>query len=175
MRGLRIGCVLGIALSLLAVDAGAGRRELVKAKIDGKRFKGNLQPAIVGSRDANLDTVTITGLYQRIRPGKGNVKSLTIIAQVDLDAVTLPVTVPAFLTTYLETTVVGFAPTEQKAWVGEGDQHFLGAIDSAGIPATVHQYGPGTHSWGYWDRELLESLPLLMDAVGATGVAGDAR
>jgi S-formylglutathione hydrolase FrmB len=62
-----------------------------------------------------------------------------------------------------------------EAWVGEGDQHFLGAIDSADIPATVHQYGPGTHSWGYWDRELLASLPLLMDAIGATGVAGGAR
>jgi len=136
MRGLRIGCVLGIALSLLAVDAGAGRKELVKAKIDGKRFKGNLQPAIVGSRDATLDLVTITGLYQRIRPGKGTVKSLTILAQVDLDAVTLPVTVPAFMTTYLDTTVVGFSPTEQKMWAGEGVSITITSWDGSRLVGT---------------------------------------
>jgi hypothetical protein len=144
MRGLRIGCVLGIALSLLAVDAGAGRKELVKAKIDGKRFRGNLQPAIVGSRDANLDTITITGLYQRIRPGKGTVKSLTIIAQVDLDAVTLPVTVPAFMTTYLDTTVVGFAPTEQKAWAGEGISVTVTAWDGSRLVGTFEGTIPAT-------------------------------
>ncbi|HEY6740640.1 MAG TPA: alpha/beta hydrolase family protein [Actinopolymorphaceae bacterium] len=27
-------------------------------------------------------------------------------------------------------------------------------------------YGPGTHSWPYWERELKRSLPLLMDALG---------
>ena len=32
---------------------------------------------------------------------------------------------------------------ELEAWVGEGDEHFLGALDAAGIPATVDAYGPG--------------------------------
>jgi diacylglycerol O-acyltransferase / trehalose O-mycolyltransferase len=59
-----------------------------------------------------------------------------------------------------------------EAWVGEGDEHFLGALDAAGIPATTDAYGAGTHSWNYWDRELRNSLPLLMDAVGATGELG---
>ncbi len=61
---------------------------------------------------------------------------------------------------------------ELEAWVGEGDESFLGALDAAGVPATVDDYGPGTHSWNYWDRELRSSLPLLMNAVGATGAVG---
>jgi len=38
-----------------------------------------------------------------------------------------------------------------------------------GIPATTDFYGPGTHSWPYWDRELHRSLPLLLKALGTSG------
>jgi diacylglycerol O-acyltransferase/trehalose O-mycolyltransferase len=62
---------------------------------------------------------------------------------------------------------------ELEAWVGEGDESFLGVLNAAGIPATIDAYGPGTHSWGYWDRELRSSLPMLIDAVDATGAVGD--
>ena len=37
-----------------------------------------------------------------------------------------------------------------------------------GIPATTDFYGPGTHSWPYWDRELHRSLPLLLKALGTS-------
>jgi diacylglycerol O-acyltransferase/trehalose O-mycolyltransferase len=62
---------------------------------------------------------------------------------------------------------------ELEQWVGEGDENFLGALNAADIPATIDAYGPGTHSWNYWDRELRNSLPLLMNAIGATGAVGD--
>ena len=136
MRGLRIGCVLGIALSLLAVDAGAGRRELVKAKVDGKKFKGNLQPAIIGARDANLDTFTLNGLYQRIRPGKGTIKTLTIIAEVDLDGATLPVTVPAFYSTFSDNTYSGFIPGDPNVWSGEGISVTIESFDGTRVTGT---------------------------------------
>ena len=55
-----------------------------------------------------------------------------------------------------------------EAWVGEGDDHFTAALRLAGIPATVNDYGPGTHSWAYWDRELYNSLPVLAEALGQT-------
>lgn len=55
---------------------------------------------------------------------------------------------------------------ELEAWVGAGDDHFVAALDAAGIPASINAYGPGTHSWPYWDRELEASLPLLLHAVG---------
>lgn len=34
------------------------------------------------------------------------------------------------------------------------------------IPATLSFYGPGTHSWPYWQRELTASWPLLLAALG---------
>lgn len=31
---------------------------------------------------------------------------------------------------------------------------------------TTHFYGPGTHTWAYWKRELHASMPRLLDALG---------
>jgi len=36
-----------------------------------------------------------------------------------------------------------------------------------GADVTVNLYGPGTHSWPYWERELHASFPMLMRAVSA--------
>ena len=33
---------------------------------------------------------------------------------------------------------------------------------SLGIPHTWNDYGPGTHSWPYWQRDLAEGLPSMM-------------
>ena len=136
MRGLRIGCVLAVGLALVAMEAGAGKKELLKAKIDGKRFKGNLQPAIVGARDATLDTLTLNALYQRIRPGKGTVKTLTIIANVDLDGAALPVTVPAFSSTFSDNTYAGFIPGDPNVWSGEGVSLTIDSFNGTRITGT---------------------------------------
>jgi diacylglycerol O-acyltransferase / trehalose O-mycolyltransferase len=39
---------------------------------------------------------------------------------------------------------------------------FVRRLRSVGVPATVDLYGPGTHSWPYWQRELHRSLRLLL-------------
>jgi diacylglycerol O-acyltransferase/trehalose O-mycolyltransferase len=39
---------------------------------------------------------------------------------------------------------------------------FVHRLRSLGLPATVDLYGPGTHSWPYWQRELHRALPLLL-------------
>jgi S-formylglutathione hydrolase FrmB len=31
---------------------------------------------------------------------------------------------------------------------------------------TTNFYGPGTHGWAYWERELHASLPMLLGALG---------
>jgi diacylglycerol O-acyltransferase / trehalose O-mycolyltransferase len=36
------------------------------------------------------------------------------------------------------------------------------------IPVTTDFYGPGMHDWPYWERELERSLPVLMEALGAS-------
>ncbi|MEV5714914.1 alpha/beta hydrolase family protein [Amycolatopsis mediterranei] len=43
---------------------------------------------------------------------------------------------------------------------------FTDRLQSAGIPATVDYYGPGTHSWPYWQRALHQSWPVLAGALG---------
>ncbi|MEV6877683.1 alpha/beta hydrolase family protein [Amycolatopsis sp. NPDC051128] len=43
---------------------------------------------------------------------------------------------------------------------------FTDRLRAAGIPATVDYYGPGTHSWPYWQRALHNSWPVLAGALG---------
>jgi S-formylglutathione hydrolase FrmB len=57
---------------------------------------------------------------------------------------------------------------ELEKAVSAGNDAFVAALEEAGIPATANAYGPGTHSWPYWERELHASLPMLLQAVGAT-------
>jgi S-formylglutathione hydrolase FrmB len=53
-----------------------------------------------------------------------------------------------------------------EVWIGEGNARFVDALEQEGIPATVNDYGPGTHSWTYWERELRAALPMLLGALG---------
>jgi diacylglycerol O-acyltransferase/trehalose O-mycolyltransferase len=52
---------------------------------------------------------------------------------------------------------------EQK--IDDGNTRFVAKLEEAGMDVTVDSYGPGTHSWGYWDRELRKSLPILLKAL----------
>ena len=45
-------------------------------------------------------------------------------------------------------------------------QSFTDKLRQNGIPATVDYYGPGTHSWPYWQRALHNSWPVLAGALG---------
>jgi diacylglycerol O-acyltransferase / trehalose O-mycolyltransferase len=42
---------------------------------------------------------------------------------------------------------------------------FLERLRQLGIPVRSDAYGPGTHDWPYWQRELHRSLPMLLDAL----------
>jgi S-formylglutathione hydrolase FrmB len=42
---------------------------------------------------------------------------------------------------------------------------FVQRLGQLGIPARFDAYGPGTHTWPYWQRELHRSLPLLLDGL----------
>lgn len=43
------------------------------------------------------------------------------------------------------------------------------ALRAAGVEATFDFYGPGTHSWPYWERELRRAWPLLVTALSPSG------
>jgi S-formylglutathione hydrolase FrmB len=42
---------------------------------------------------------------------------------------------------------------------------FVARLRQLGIPVRFDDYGPGTHDWPYWERELRRSLPLVLDAL----------
>ena len=46
-----------------------------------------------------------------------------------------------------------------------GSAAFVHRLSELGIPAEVDAYGPGTHSWPYWQRELHRALPGIMRAL----------
>ncbi|HEY2958847.1 MAG TPA: alpha/beta hydrolase family protein [Actinomycetota bacterium] len=42
---------------------------------------------------------------------------------------------------------------------------FVARLRRLGIPVRLDDYGPGSHDWPYWQRELHRSLPLLLAAL----------
>ena len=64
-----------------------------------------------------------------------------------------------------------FDPPEQEV---DFQERFLlgqslaltGRLRELRIPVTTDFYGPGTHTWPYWERELHRSLPMLLSALG---------
>ncbi len=42
------------------------------------------------------------------------------------------------------------------------------ALAGAGVPAVVDDYGNGTHTWPYWQRELHKAMPMLLTALNRT-------
>ncbi|MEU5884584.1 alpha/beta hydrolase-fold protein [Spirillospora sp. NPDC047279] len=51
---------------------------------------------------------------------------------------------------------------------GQMNAGFVEAARQAGVPVTAHLYGPGTHKWAYWKRELVQSWPAITASIGAT-------
>jgi S-formylglutathione hydrolase FrmB len=43
---------------------------------------------------------------------------------------------------------------------------FSSRLQILGIPARIDLYGPGTHNWPYWQRELHRAWPMLASALG---------
>jgi diacylglycerol O-acyltransferase / trehalose O-mycolyltransferase len=50
--------------------------------------------------------------------------------------------------------------------VNEQNQPFVKHLKELGVDAEVDLYGPGTHSWPYWQRELHQAWPMIAKALG---------
>jgi diacylglycerol O-acyltransferase / trehalose O-mycolyltransferase len=53
-----------------------------------------------------------------------------------------------------------------EAFRALSNQAFAQRLEALGIQATIDDYGPGTHTWPYFERELHRALPLLLEALG---------
>lgn len=56
-----------------------------------------------------------------------------------------------------------------EGWIAVQDATFVARLRELGIPVTVDAYGPGTHTWPYWERALHRAWPLLLKALGLKG------
>ncbi|WP_338693110.1 alpha/beta hydrolase family protein [Streptomyces sp. Q6] len=78
-------------------------------------------------------------------------------------------TIPVYLSCGDGTTGPLDAPGATSALEADFDrqnQALAGALERAGArQLTTHFYGPGTHTWAYWQRELHASLPMLLGAL----------
>ena len=63
----------------------------------------------------------------------------------------------------LDTNPPPFDPIEEQ--VHEMSVAFHNQLDSLGIPNNWDDYGPGTHSWPYWQRDLKQALPSILDTL----------
>ena len=53
-----------------------------------------------------------------------------------------------------------------EAWLAAGNERFVDRLAELGLSATIDGYGPGTHTWPYWERALADALPMLMASLG---------
>jgi hypothetical protein len=60
------------------------------------------------------------------------------------------------------------SPSSLSATIEAGVQvltrSFHERLQSLGIPSSLHDYGPGTHAWPYWNRDLRKSIGPIMSA-----------
>jgi S-formylglutathione hydrolase FrmB len=59
----------------------------------------------------------------------------------------------------------GAAIDQSEAGLRQENLALTGRLTSLGIPFQFDDYGPGTHSWPYWQRELHRAWPMLKDAL----------
>jgi len=58
-----------------------------------------------------------------------------------------------------------------EAGIGLLNQRFVAKAHRLHIPVHAELYGPGTHSWPYWQRDLHHAWPMLARALGGAGTA----
>jgi diacylglycerol O-acyltransferase / trehalose O-mycolyltransferase len=57
-------------------------------------------------------------------------------------------------------------PGDVEAELAPQNEAFVRRLGQLNIPVTVDAYGPGYHSWPYWQRALHDALPVLFAALG---------
>jgi S-formylglutathione hydrolase FrmB len=60
----------------------------------------------------------------------------------------------------------GASPDDTEAEMATESETFVDQLAALKIPVTVGAYGPGTHNWTYFQRDLDRSLPFLLKALG---------
>jgi len=65
----------------------------------------------------------------------------------------------------------GTAPSTIESALATENQAIAARLRALNIPAQNDFYGPGTHNWPYWQRDLHRAWPLLRQALGGSGTS----
>lgn len=57
-----------------------------------------------------------------------------------------------------------YVGADVESYIWDMNRKFAAALESAGVPFTSYFYGPGTHAWAYWLRDLRHFLPIMQRA-----------
>jgi hypothetical protein len=117
----RIAGLLAMA-GLLALstsdDAMAGKKEKLKAKVNGKAFKANVSQSIVGTHDGLTNLVILNGTsHKGVR--KVTIKNLSVSCVAPLAGATFPMTVTD-CTGVFSISVASIGGSSLVAWAGSG-------------------------------------------------------
>jgi diacylglycerol O-acyltransferase / trehalose O-mycolyltransferase len=55
---------------------------------------------------------------------------------------------------------------DAESWIAGQNLSFVAKLKELKIPVTVDAYGPGTHTWPYWQRDLHKAMPIILQALG---------
>jgi hypothetical protein len=133
----KIAGLLAVA-GLLALstgdDAMAGKKEKLKAKINGKGFKANMRDSIVGTHDGLTNLVLVTGTSRKgVR--KVTIKNLSVSCVAPLAGATFPMTVTdcAGMFSIVTASIGG---SSQVAWAGSGLSMTINSFDGTRLTGT---------------------------------------
>lgn len=70
--------------------------------------------------------------------------------------------------------ITGVFNNIQESVVEQMNQSFDRALAAAGVAHTLNDYGNGTHSWPYWNRDLQQEMPAVMATFANPPPAGSA-
>lgn len=134
----RFVCLLAVA-GLLAVptggDAMRGKKEKLKAKVNGKAFKARID-SVAGTHDAFTNALVLTGLAQKGGLRGSTVKNISVTCVVALDGVTFPVTTTDCVGNFTVTTVRFPGRISNDGWAGSGISLTVTSFDGTRVNGT---------------------------------------
>jgi hypothetical protein len=137
MRMWEIVGLLAVA-GLLAMPTGSdamrGKKEKLRAKINGKGFKANLKDSIVGTHDGTTNVVTLTGVsHKGVR--KVTVKTLNLSCVAPLEGATFPMTLSS-CTGFFGIAMASIGGASEVGWAGPGISMTITSFDGTRLNGT---------------------------------------
>jgi hypothetical protein len=154
--------VAGLLAVSVSDDAMAGKKEKLKAKINGKGFKANVRESIVGTHDGLTNLVIVTGTSRKgVR--KVTIKNFTVSCVAPLEGATFPMTV-SDCTGNFSIATASIGGSSLVAWAGSGLSMTITSFDGTRLngsfegtlPANDVAQQPANVSKGKFAVDLLQ-------------------